>query len=214
MRLPLPFAALLFQFAACTTPDAVRLDARWRTSLGGMSGEPAPTRQTPYTEQSLRGAARIFYWYGPDSAGQCTLEHGLPAWNDSFAGFLTGPDDVRWRFGENAWTTLDTNMPLELAGVRIEPGLWYCVLANDRRRGVHLVLLDPAEVRRQRLDAYEAPKTRDGIRVPLQLGAAPAPTRRLEVRFDLDTARDDHAVLRIEFGPHALTAHVVMHPRR
>lgn len=54
-----------------------------------------PTEQTPYAENSARGASRIFYWYGPDSAGQVALDYGRPRWAASYEQFLNKPSGQR-----------------------------------------------------------------------------------------------------------------------
>jgi hypothetical protein len=185
-----------------------------RPATGGMVVGPAPTEQTPYAETCPRGSARIFYWYGPDSAGQVAIEHGQPRWDPAYEAFLTKPGGKRWRFGENFWTTLDTNMPLTIAGIDVPVGLHYLVLQHDADRGVELVLLDPAAVRERKLDAYEAQKTAGGIRVPLTRGAAAPAARRLQVELTVDRTQRDRGALLVRFGPHELRADLTMHPRR
>lgn len=183
-------------------------------TTGGMIAGPKPTEQTPYPETSARGATRIFYWFGPDSAGQVAIDYGRPRWHGRYAQFLRKPSARRWRFGENFWTTLDTNMALTIAGVDVPIGAYYCVVQHDAKNGLQLVLLDPNEVRRQRLDAYEASKTKGGITIPLKKGAAAVTASRLEVTLTVDRAQRDVGALRIRFGQNELTADVKMQPHR
>jgi len=183
-------------------------------TTGGMIAGPKPTEQTPYPETSARGSTRIFYWYGPDSAGQVAIDYGRPRWNGNYGTFLKQPSGRRWRFGENFWTTLDTNMALTIGGVDVPIGGYYCVVQNDAKAGLQLVLLDPDEVRKQRLDAYEANKTRGGILIPLKGGPATLPTGRLEIELEVDRAERDRGALRVRFGKHELSADLKMHPHR
>lgn len=183
-------------------------------TTGGMIAGPKPTEQTPYPETSARGSTRIFYWYGPDSAGQVAIDYGRPRWNGRYSQFLSKPSARRWRFGENFWTTLDTNMALNVGGVDVPIGAYYCVVQHDAEAGLQLVLLDPDEVRAQRLDAFEAGKTKGGILIGLQQGSAAVPTGRLEIALEVDRARRDAGTLRIRFGKHELSAAVKMHPHR
>ncbi|MCK5944476.1 MAG: cupin domain-containing protein, partial [Planctomycetes bacterium] len=183
-------------------------------TTGGMIAGPKPTEQTPYPETSARGSTRIFYWFGPDSAGQVAIDFGRPRWNGRYGTFLGQPSGRRWRFGENFWTTLDTNMALTLGGVEVPVGGYYCVLQNDPEHGLQLVLLDPDVVRAQRLDAYEANKTTGGILVPLQKGEAKVPAGRLEVELTVDRERRDTGRMRVRFGSNELTAALRMHPHR
>ena len=187
--------------------------ARHAGTTGGMRIAPPPVKQTPYWEGSQRGTARIFYWFGPDSAGQLSIDHGQPLWNAAYERFLTKPSGVRWRLGENFWTSLDTNIDLTIGGVEVPVGLYYLVLENSADAGLRLIALDPAPVRAHRLDADEAPKTTGGLALPVTLRKAEAPSDRLRFDLLLDPAHEDRATLRITFGPHLLEAPVVMHPQ-
>lgn len=195
--------------------DVLVMFSKARGTTGGMAAaKAAPTEQTPYAETSVRGNARIFYWFGPDSAGQVSIDFGRPRWRPAYEKFLQQPGGPRWRFGENFWTSLDTNMPLELGGVAVEPGSYYLVLEHSGEQGPQLVLLDPQEVRRRRLDAYEAQKTKGGLVVPLLAGEGGAPAEVLDVELVVDGEHKDRGELRIRFGPHLMTAPLVMKPRR
>ncbi len=57
-------------------------------STGGMAGHAPPTEQTPYPETSQRGNTRIFYWFGPGSAGQVSIDFGQPRGQAAFDKFL------------------------------------------------------------------------------------------------------------------------------
>ena len=181
---------------------------------GGMAAGPKPVEQTPYPETSQRGSARIFYWFGSDSAGQVSIDYGQPRWNPKFASFLTQPSGTRWRFGENSWTTLDTNMPLEIGGVEVPVGAYYVVLEHTKADGVRMVLLDPDVVRTRRLDAYEAKKTSGGIAIPLDVETREFVEGRLAIELAVDRSKRDVGELEIRFGPYALSAAVRMEPRR
>jgi quercetin dioxygenase-like cupin family protein len=187
---------------------------------GGMAAFPPPTRQEPFPETSPRGSTRIFYWHGPGSAGQVEIDHGLPNWNPAYESFLAGkavgagPPVKRWRFGQNFWTRLDSNIDLEIGGVALRAGDYYLVLEHDPQHGLRLVALDPEEIRGKRLDAFQAPRTQGGIVMPLRHESDLPVADRLAIRLALDAARSDEAELEIRFGPHRLTAPVTMHPAR
>lgn len=194
--------------------DVVVFFSHARADRGGMREGPVPSEQTPYAETSARGGARIFYWFGPDSAGQVAIDHGQPRWQDAFGKVLQQPSGRRWRLGENFWTTLDTNIALTLGGVAVPVGQYYCVLQNVADGGLQLVLLDPQVVRQRRLDAYEAAKTEGGIAVPLTLGKAAVPATRLQIELTVDRENKDHGALVIRFGPHQLAAPLLLQPQR
>lgn len=185
-----------------------------RPATGGMAAYPPPTEQTPFPETSHRGNTRIFYWFGPDSAGQVAIDFGRPRWQAAFAKFVEQPAGRRWRLGENFWTTLDTNMALQIGGVDVAVGQYYCVLVNTRDGGPQLLLLDPNEARKQRLDAFEANKTQGGLAIPLQLTKAETAADELDLELTVDATTKDRGALTIRFGPYRLTTAVLMHPRR
>ncbi len=185
-----------------------------RGTTGGMAAAPPPVEQTPFPETSRRGNTRIFYWFGPDSAGQVAIDFGRPRWQPAFAKWLDRPDGRRWRFGENFWTTLDTNIPLSIGGIEVAVGQYYCAMRNDEKAGLQLLLIDPAEVRAHRLDAYEANKTTGGLVIPLRRGKSDEPAGELDVELTVDPAAKDSGALTIRFGPHVLTADVRLRPHR
>lgn len=183
-----------------------------RPTRGGMAAGPRPTEQTPYDEGSERGSARVFYWFGNSSAGQVEISYGRPDWKPGYDAFLSKPNGQRWRFGENFWTTLDTNLPLTIGGVALGVGQYYLVLQNDAEHGLRLLALDPQVVRERRLDAFEADKTTGGIVIPLQHENSDPVTRRLAIDLRVDRTQKHRAELVVRFGRHTLLAPVVMKP--
>lgn len=181
-------------------------------TTGGMIRGPAQTKQTPYPETAPRGSTRIFYWFGPGSAGQLAIDHGLPRWQSAYARFLNTPGSPRWRFGQDFWTRLDTNIDLTVAGVAVPAGEYYLVLEHDATAGLRIVALDPGPIRKAKLDAFQAPRTTGGIAIPLKRDAdVETFAERLAMRLDVVDRERGTAKLTIEFGPARLTADVVMH---
>ncbi|MCA8954969.1 MAG: cupin domain-containing protein [Planctomycetes bacterium] len=208
-------AGMAHRFSAITADlDVLVFFSSARPATGGMAAGPRPTEQTPYPETSQRGNTRIFYWFGPSSAGQVSIDFGQPRWKAQYGAFLTKPSGRRWRFGQNFWTTLDTNMPLRIGGVDVPVGAHYLVLEHTAPDGLRLVLLSPTEIRKQRLDAYQAPSTRGGLSIPLVLDRAQRTAPRLDLELSIDRAQRDRGTLTVRFGPHRLTAPVEMKPQR
>jgi len=178
---------------------------------GGMAAGPVPTQQTAYPETSARGSTRIFYWFGPNSAGQVEIDYGVPVYQPAYAKFLTQPSGQRWRFGQDFWTRLDSNLDLTISDVKLPAGYYYLVLESTPQHGVRMIALDPVEVRKQKLDAYEAPKTRGGIAIPLQTSMTGNPSGRLSIALSVDRTQEDVGSLEIVFGPNRFTADVKLH---
>ena len=103
---------------------------------------------------------------------------------------------------------------MELSGVKVPVGAYYAVLEHTKELGLRLVLLSPNKVRKSRLDAYEAPKTRGGISIPLTLAKAKGRAGTLTLGLTVDRSKKDTGALTIRFGPHVLTAPLKMRPAR
>jgi quercetin dioxygenase-like cupin family protein len=178
-------------------------------TTGGMAAGPPPQGvQTRYPETSARGSTRVFYWGRSDSAGQVEIDYGVPQYQPAYARFLAEPSGQRWRFGQDFWTRLDSNLDLTIGGVELPAGYYYLVLENTKEHGVRLIALDPIAVRQRKLDAFEAPRTTGGIAIPLKAALTANPSERLSIALSVDRSKDDAGALEIVFGPHRFTAEV------
>ncbi len=180
---------------------------------GSGSAASAAAATTLTTEAAARQLAHLLL-VRTRLGGPGGSDFGRPPWNGRYEAFLQKPSGRRWRLGEIFWPTLDTNMPLTIAGVEVPVGLYYAVQQHDPEHGIALVLLDPGEVRRRRLDAFEAPKTEGGRLVPLQLGPAEPAASRRQIELQVDRSLPERATRALRFGPYALAAAVQMHPHR
>jgi hypothetical protein len=181
-------------------------------TTGGMIRGPTPLKQTPYPETSPRGSTRIFYWF-TGSAGQVAIDHGLPRWQPAYARFFNAPGAPRWRFGQDFWTRLDTNIELTMGGVKVPAGEYYLVLEHDATAGLRIIALDPAPIRKAKLDAYQAPQTTGGIAIPLRRDEdVETFAERLALRLDVVDRERGTATLTIDFGPARFVTDVVLHP--
>jgi hypothetical protein len=177
-------------------------------------GVPKPA-QRAFPESSQRGSARIFYWGGDRSGGQVQIDYGQPAWKESYDEAVEKQIGVRWRLGQDFWTRLDSNMDLSAGDVDIPAGPYYLALerqAGDRR--FVLWLLDPVEIRDQKLDAFQVAQTTGGVAVPMTWKKAGTPAAKLSIRLEVDATRKDGANLVIHFGGHELSAQLTMNPDR
>ena len=172
-----------------------------RPATGGMVVGPKPTEQDAVSggqpaRQHAASSTGMVPTRRARSRSTTASRVGMAATSRSWK----KPSKPRWRFGENFWTTLDTNMDLVLGGVEVPTGYYYIVVQHHER-GLELVLLDPAEIRKQHLDAYEAPKTTGGIRVPLAAVRPLCARRACSSRFDCRPAvRRTRARSRSGFG--------------
>lgn len=188
-------------------------------SAGVVTGmRQAPQAQNSYNEVSQRSNTRIFYW-GPKgseptggSIGQLAIDYGQPPWKEAYDKAVEEQRDQRWRFGQNFWTNLDTNIDLTISEVDVPTGYYYLVLEHTTADEWLMWAIDPDEARAQHLDAYHARLTTGGIKIPLEYERVDAKTDVLKVTLRRRPTERDLATLEVRFGPHRLTADVEMKP--
>src|SRR5436853_4671516 len=101
---------------------------------GAQDKKPAPPPIVAFGSDSPeRGTTRVGYWNNEKNmgAGQFAIDYGRPVWRKEYedtAKFDAMTKGKVYRFGSNFWTTLDTDMPLTIAGKTIPAGSWYLCL--------------------------------------------------------------------------------------
>ncbi len=193
--------------------DNLRKDPRFaeihaKFKKGGVK----PRGVQAFTSSSPRKSCRVLFWGGSGSAGQIEVQYGQPAWNDKLADALESGkfDDKRWRLGQNFWTTLDTNLDLEIGGVKVPAGYYSRTLERKEGGAPVLALLDPADVRQRKLDAYQAHETEGGIEVPMKMEESEKVAEKLEIALKLKSGSKSDGTLSIHFGPYRASAPVLI----
>ena len=159
-----------------------------------------------------RGATRILYWNTEKKAplGQVAIDYGRPVWKKEyenqalFDGFTKGKV---WRFGKDFWTTLDTAMPLKIAGREIPYGQYFLGMQRSADCATwSLAFLDPVKVRKAGLDAFVIDKAPIEFTVPITFEKATESAEKLTIV--LMAAKDDikNVTLKVNWGTLQLTA--------
>ena len=156
---------------------------------------------------------RILYYVDSDppaSPGQIDIDYGQPEWRPEYdQHFDTITKGKRWRFGKGFWTTLDTNLPITIGEAKVAPGSYYLVIERSNDDHWSLVLLDPAEVRKSKLDAFQAESTKNGLVAALKYEKAANSAAKLSIK--LVRGKDlKAATLEIQWGTHKLTAPIAI----
>ena len=144
--------------------------------------------------------------------GLVTVAYGQPEWKPEYVEqFDAVTKGKRWRFGRNWWTTLDTNTPLVLGDVAIEPGDYYLVVERPADSPTdtndwYLLVLDPAPVRALQLDPVMAFETTGGRRVKLTHELTESTNELLTIEFYPDEEDGRRAMLAAWWGNHRLSA--------
>lgn len=167
-----------------------------------------------YAATTDRMSTRILFFKEgtpPTSPGQLVISYGQPKWKPEYAEEFDGlTRGKRWRFGNNDWTSMDTNLTLDIAGETVSPGHYYLLLERSQSDQWFLLLLDPTGVREKKLDAFYVDDAPEGARAPLEWTSTEDSTEQLVVQLVPLEGDSNRARLEIHWGNHRLTANVEM----
>jgi len=166
-----------------------------------------------YVQTVERKCTRIAYFGANGSPGQFNIQYGQPAWKDEYNAQMEELKGKRTRFGNNFWTTLDTNVDLTIGGIKVAAGYYYLALGQNKKGDWQLVLFDPAVLRPYHPDAFatamiKAPATE----VPLDYAKVEGgkPAEKLDIELTAKKGKEiGYANLAIAWGPHRLAAAII-----
>ena len=203
---------LMIQFpTADTPPGLVDLRIRWGSHEWTVDLHAEPETTGKDVEALGLEAPRMMSRFVHD-AGLVTFAYGQPEWKQEYVEqFDAVTKGKRWRFGRNWWTTLDTNTPIVLGDVAIEPGDYYLVGERPADSPAdtndwYLLVLDPATVRERQLDPVMAFETTGGRRVKLTHELTESTNELLAIEIYLDEEDSSRAMLAAWWGNHRLSA--------
>jgi hypothetical protein len=159
-------------------------------------------------------SARVLYWNEKtnSAAGQFSINYGRPVWKQVYedpAKFDAMTKGKVWRMGSNFWTNFETQLPLSIGGKSIPVGYYYLgVRRSDDGSQWTLAFIDPSEVRRAHLDAFEIQKAHVKFEAPLSLAKAEAKPEKLTITFSYPKDDIKNVTLRVAWGNLALTSPV------
>jgi TPR repeat protein len=192
--------------------DNLRDDPRFAEVVKAVKGGGKKAKAQAYVITTPRTSSRIAFFGQGGSPGQLSITYGTPAWKDEYAAALEGDKlkNKRWRLGADIWTTFDTNLDLEIGGVKVPANDYYCVAEWRGDDKFVLILLDPAEVRKTKLDAFQAHKTTGGIEIPLTHEKSEDVAKKLEIKLAIDKSDQSKGTLSVRYGPHELCAEMTL----
>lgn len=170
------------------------------------AGEP-----NAFAQIQERSLARVAFFGEKGLAGQYSIQYGKPEWKAAYdADFDKMTLGKRIRLGKDWWTTLETYCPLTLGGTgELAEGSWFLALERSEKGDWSLVALDPAPIRKARMDAFSTAKTTGGTLAPMQYEKVAEDQANLLIQFHADKAKPGEQTLEIRFGKHRLTTKVV-----
>jgi len=159
-----------------------------------------------------RASARVLYWDrdADRAAGQLAFNYGRPIWKKDYedaAKFDGMTKGQTWRMGSNFWTTLATDLPLNIGGKDVAPGLYYLGLHRSADGAQwSLAFIDPAGARKEHLDAFDIRKAKVEFMAPMSTEKAESTADKLTVTLSYPKDDFKNVTLKIAWGNLALSA--------
>lgn len=159
-----------------------------------------------------RGTTRVGYWNNEKNmgAGQFAIDYGRPVWRKEYedtANFDKMTKGKVYRLGSNFWTTLDSDMPLMIAGKSIPAGLWYLGLHRSEDGTTwSVVFIDPSKARAAHIDASEIERAPIAHKAPMTVTNAPELKDKLTIDLVIQKGNLKDVTLKIAWGKIELTA--------
>ncbi len=193
--------------------DGLRSDPRFQKVIAKMKTNPAPRGAggfMVYTPVTERKGARLALFSQSGSPGQLAIDYGPVLWKDSYDQKVGDPAFAgrKWRFGRDYWTSLDSNLAIELGGVKVPAGHYYLTVQRNQDGAFQLDLHDASAVKAQKLDAFQCDKLGAGIVVPMTHGKVDDVQDKLAITLEMDGQVKGELVVR--YGPHRLACPLVL----
>jgi Protein of unknown function (DUF2911) len=159
-----------------------------------------------------RGSARVLYWNTKvdAAAGQFAINYGRPVWKKAYedkAAFDKMTDGKVWRMGSNFWTTLVTDLPINISGKEISPGTYYLGLhRSDDGAKWSLAFIDPAGAMATHLDAFDIRKAKVDFLAPMTTESAGETAEKLTITLTYPKGEIRNVTLKVAWGDLALSA--------
>ncbi len=180
--------------------------------LQAQDNKPRPTIIVFGSDSAERGTTRVGLWNNKTKmgAGQFAIDYGRPVWRKEYedaAMFDKMTKGKVYRLGSNFWSTLDTDMPLVIAGKTIPAGLWYLGLhRSDDGATWSIVFIDPAKARAGHMDASEIERAPIAFKAPMTTEQASDMKEKLTIDLLFQEANPKDVTLKIAWGKLQLSA--------
>jgi hypothetical protein len=183
--------------------------------VGAQNNKPAPPPIVAFGSDSVeRGTTRVGFWNTRKDvgAGQFAIDYGRPVWKKDYedtAKFDAMTKGHVYRLWSNFWTTLDTDMPLNIAGTQVPAGLWYLGLQRSADGNAwSLVFIDPLKARAEHIDASEINRAPVAYKAAMTVESAAEMKDKLTIDLIFQRPTPKDVTLRISWGKLQLSAPV------
>lgn len=182
------------------------------SALYAQENKPRPKIIAFGSDSPERGTTRVGYWNNEKNmgAGQLAIDYGRPVWRKEYED-ATNFDKMTkgkvYRLGSNFWTTLDSDMPLTIAGKTIPAGSWYLGLHRSEDGATwSLVFIDPAKARAAHIDASEIERAPIAHKAPMTVEQAGDAKDKLTIDLVFQKGNLKDVTVRIAWGKMQLSA--------
>jgi hypothetical protein len=181
-----------------------------------QNNKPRPKIGAFGSDSPERGTTRVGYWDNEKNmgAGQFAIDYGRPVWRkeyDDTANFDKITKGKVYRLGSNFWTTLDTDMPLTIAGKSIPAGSWYLGLHRSEDGATwSLVFIDPVKARGAHIDASEIERAPIAYKTAMTVEQPSESKEKLTIDLIFQKGNLKDVTLRIGWGKMQLSAPIVV----
>lgn len=189
--------------------DSIRKDPRMAKIEAAVKGAGGAGGAVQVYQQNVERRNARVAWFGKNgSPGQIAIDYSPVPWKDQYEEVLASGKQKgrKWRLGGDFWTRIDTSFDLQLGGVAVPAGYYYLTIEQRDGDAFVLALHDAAAVRKQKLDAFMAPKLQGGIEVALTASKLDEVAKALAITIGMKPGSKTEGTLAIHFGGHALAA--------
>lgn len=175
-------------------------------AIGAAAQQKKPYQVYSSENPDERASTRILFWdvNKNEGAGEIAIDYGRPEWKKDYedqAKFDAFTKGKTWRFGNNFWTTLDTSIPVTIAGKSVSVGVYYLGLHRSADgANWSLAFIDPVKVRARKTDAFDADKAPIEFQAPLVQSEAATSAEKLTVILTADPTDQKKGTLVMRWG--------------
>lgn len=165
-----------------------------------------------YGGNTMRACSSVLL-FGDDIMAGITVTHGQPEWKSEYADVDAMVTKLKLkgtiaRLGKDLWTTLMTNVPLEIGGAKVPAGSYVCGLKVGMNGDYALALLDATKAMKAGAMPFGPQNWTPDVLCPLTLEKDVTDERvtKMLITLAADKANPMKGTFTIAWGPHALVA--------
>lgn len=184
------------------TSLALTFGAAAQTQAFAMPGERASTMLAAFDMKDF------------SSHGWLVVNYGQPTWKAEYDAMADQVKGKAARLGKDFWTTFEASVDLTLGTTKIPAGYYYLAIKCSTKGDWSLLLLDSAEVRKQKLlpnkteEIVSSGKVKSILEVPMTHAKSEKTVEKMSMELTSDPKKLGNGTFTISWGTHQVTANV------